>query len=126
MAMNIPLQLCFLAAAGALGTLARYGVSQGAAVLWGTSFPWGTLIVNLLGCFLFGLIAGWATNGMVSPHWRVILLTGFIGGFTTFSAFGAENQQLLAESRLIALTFNLLAQNVLGIVAVIAGLWCGK
>jgi len=124
--MNTSLQICFLAAAGALGTLARYGVSQGTAVLWGTSFPWGTFIVNVFGCFLFGLVAGWVTNGIIPPHWKLILLTGFMGGFTTFSAFGYENHQLLSDNRFIVLIFNLLGQNILGILAVIAGLWCVK
>ncbi|GHT26738.1 putative fluoride ion transporter CrcB [Planctomycetales bacterium] len=124
--MNTAVQICLLAAAGALGTLARYGVSQGAVAFWGTLFPWGTFIVNISGCFLFGLVAGWLSNGTIPPYWKVILLTGFMGGFTTFSAFAFENQQLLAANRFGALTFNLLGQNMLGIAAVTAGLWCSK
>ncbi|MDR2115608.1 MAG: CrcB family protein [Planctomycetaceae bacterium] len=108
--------------AGAAGTLARYGVSVVAAVLLGTSYPWGTYLVNMLGCFLFGIVSGLITSGSLSAEWKTILLTGFLGGFTTFSAFAAENQQFLSERRWNALMLHLIGQNLLGIVAVLGGL----
>lgn len=107
---------------GAAGTLARYGVSLGAAALFGTSYPWGTYLVNMIGCFLFGIVSGLIAGGSLSAEWKTILLTGFLGGFTTFSAFAAENQQFLSERRWNALMFHLIGQNLLGIAAVFGGL----
>ncbi|MDR2754490.1 MAG: CrcB family protein [Planctomycetaceae bacterium] len=120
--MNMIYHLLGVGIAGAAGTLVRYGVSLGAAVLWGTSYPWGTYLVNMLGCFLFGMISGLITCGTLSTEWKAILLTGFLGGFTTFSAFAAENQQFLSERRWNALILHLVGQNLLGIAAVLGGL----
>jgi CrcB protein len=107
-----------LGLAGALGTLARYGAGVVAVALLGTSYPYGTFFVNVSGSFLFGLLAGLP---LIPTEWRIILLTGFLGGFTTFSAFAFENQQLLEQHRYIAFAVNVAGQNILGIVAVIAG-----
>ncbi len=84
--------------AGALGTGARYLVSQGATRAFGPAFPYGTLIVNLVGCFLMAAIAQLAVTGTaVSPNLRVILATGFCGGLTTYSAFNFDTTRLLEE-----------------------------
>jgi CrcB protein len=112
---------CFitgLALAGALGTLARYGVGAASATTFGTSYPYGTFFVNVFGSFLFGLLVGFPR---ISPAWQIILLTGFLGGFTTFSAFAFENYKLLEQQRYIAFFVHVAGQNVLGIVAVLAG-----
>jgi len=74
--------------------------------------------VNIAGSFLFGLLAGLP---QISTEWRIILLTGFLGGFTTFSAFAAENYHLLAEQRYTPFAIHILGQNLFGIVAVLAG-----
>jgi len=117
--------LISLALAGALGTLARYGAGVALTTALGTSYPYGTFFVNVAGSFLFGLLAGLPP---ISTEWRIILLTGFLGGFTTFSAFAAENYHLLAEQRYTAFAVHVLGQNLLGIAAVLAGLvlaaWC--
>ena len=107
-----------LALAGALGTLARYGIGVASATALESSYPYGTFFVNVFGSFLFGLLAGLPP---LSTEWRIILLTGFLGGFTTFSAFAAENYHLLAEQRYTAFSVHILGQNLLGIVAVLAG-----
>ncbi len=120
--MNGFLHLLGIAFSGALGTAARFGVNHGASALWGTSHPWGTTIVNLLGCFLFGLASGLIAHECIPAHWKNILLTGFLGGFTTFSAFAFENQQFLLARRWDGLAIHLIGQNVLGVVAVILGL----
>jgi CrcB protein len=116
--MNSFFFLISLALAGALGTLARYGVGAASATAWGTSYPYGTFFVNVFGSFLFGLLAGLP---QISTEWRIVLLTGFLGGFTTFSAFAAENYHLLAEQRYSAFAVHVLGQNILGIAAVLAG-----
>ena len=108
-----------LALAGALGTLARYGVGCTSTALFGTSYPYGTFIVNVLGSFLFGLLTG---VPQIPTQWRIILLTGFLGGFTTFSAFASENYHLLEQHRYVPFFINVAGQNILGIVAVLAGL----
>jgi CrcB protein len=87
--------ICF---AGALGTGARYLVGLGATKWLGTSFPWGTLIVNVVGCFLIALVMEIAAaSSAVSPTMRLVLTTGFMGGFTTYSAFNYETTKLFGE-----------------------------
>ena len=107
-----------LALAGALGTLARYGIGVASVAAFGSSYPYGTFFVNMVGSFLFGLLAG---QPRLSAEWQIILLTGFVGGFTTFSAFAFENYQLLGQHRYIAFFVNVAGQNVLGIIAVLTG-----
>ncbi len=82
--------------AGAVGTGLRYLVAIGAARLFGAAFPWGTLAVNVVGCFLMSVVAYAAATRVLSPEARVILATGFMGGLTTYSAF---NWDTLAFAR---------------------------
>jgi CrcB protein len=88
------MQGAFLVFVGAgLGGVLRHGVNLGCARVCGTAFPWGTLTVNVVGSLLIGVIAGWlAFEG--EPSWaqpvRLLLTTGFLGGFTTFSAFSLD------------------------------------
>jgi CrcB protein len=84
--------------AGALGTLARYGIGLWAGRTLGTNFPYGTLIVNVTGCFLLALVAQLAIlTTLVSPTLRLTLTTGFMGGMTTYSSFNLETTNLLRE-----------------------------
>ncbi len=84
--------------AGAIGTGMRYLVAQGASRALGVGFPYGTLIVNLVGCFLIAGVAHLAVTGtLVSPTMRVVLTTGFIGGLTTYSSFNFETTRLLQD-----------------------------
>jgi len=84
--------------AGALGTLTRYGVGLWAGKTLGTSFPYGTLLVNVAGCFLIALISQVAlSTTLVSPTLRLTLTTGFMGGLTTYSSFNYETTNLLRE-----------------------------
>ena len=77
--------------AGALGALARYGISLAALRWMGPGFPYGTLTVNLVGCFLLGVVAEYAfdDHGLATTT-RAVIGTGFLGAFTTFSTFGVE------------------------------------
>ena len=85
-------------------------------------FPWGTLAVNLLGSFLFGLVFALAQERtMISAETRIIVLTGFMGAFTTFSTFMFETGELLRDSQWALAAGNLLLQNVVGLAAVFAG-----
>src|SRR6266850_2416228 len=92
------LRLALIAIFGAVGTLARYGLQGIVQIRLGSTFPYGTLMVNLTGCFLLGLIGQFTMNRMViSPDWRVAIAVGFFGGYTTFSSFGWETAKLLEE-----------------------------
>jgi CrcB protein len=81
---------------GFLGTLARYGLGL-AMKPWTASFPWHTLTINLVGCFLIGLLAPLIGNHR--PYWFVFVIPGLLGGFTTFSAFGYETLKLTQGGR---------------------------
>jgi CrcB protein len=82
--------------AGALGTIARYGISLAAGKALGAAFPYGTLVVNVLGCFLIAAVVQVSlTTSLISPLLRLTLTTGFMGGLTTYSAFNYETTTLL-------------------------------
>ena len=83
---------------GGLGSLLRYGSSLLAAKLFGDGFAWGTLFVNLVGCLLIGFIVGCVDRALLSKTSRVFLVTGVLGGLTTFSSFSLESVRLLQES----------------------------
>jgi CrcB protein len=83
---------------GAAGTLARYGLQGLVHDRTGGAFPWGTLAVNLSGCFFLGLIAQYTLNHMlIPPEWRMAITIGFFGAFTTFSSFGWETIKMLED-----------------------------
>lgn len=111
---------------GGLGAAARHGVNLTAARLIGIAFPWGTLTVNILGSLLMGLIAGWLAlkaGAGWSQHLRLFLTTGFLGGFTTFSAFSLDVALLWERGAHGAATLYVAASVVLAIAALFAGLW---
>lgn len=120
-------KLSWIALAGALGTLTRYwlaGVVQNAA---GTLFPWGTVVVNLAGSLAFGFIFAIVEGRFaISGELRMILLTGFMGAFTTFSTFMFETEQLLESSQWGLAAGNLALQNIVGLVALLSGLTLGR
>jgi len=123
-----------LALAGAGGTLARYALQKPfedwAMRVTGLAFPWGTLPINAAGCFLFGLV--WALSEpmhekvLIGGEARLILLTGFLGAFTTFSTFGFETARLVQEGRYVAAVANVLLQCGVGVVLAIAGIGLGR
>jgi CrcB protein len=88
----------WLALAGGLGSLCRYGIGIAGARLTGDRFPTGTLVVNLVGCLLIGAVMVLFEARQLDPRLRVALVGGFLGGFTTFSAFAFETVSL-AERR---------------------------
>lgn len=116
-----------LALAGALGTLVRYGIAGFVYRIKGTSFPWGTLAVNLTGCFLAGLLFVLFENRWsVSGETRIFVLVGFMGAFTTFSAFMLETGELLRSAEWMYAASNVAMQNGLGFVALFAGVVLGR
>ena len=120
-------KLLLIGLAGALGALARYSLGGLVQRYSGFTFPVGTLIVNLLGTFLFGFI--WALveqRLVVSVETRVIILSGFLGAFTTFSSFMFETSALVGDGQWCFAALNLAAQIILGLVAVFLGLAAGR
>ena len=120
-------KIIWLALAGACGTLARYALS-GAVHRWlGSSFPWGTAVVNITGCLLFGIV--WAAageRGTISPELRTIILVGFMGAFTTFSTFISETGQLLSEAELLIGLTNIAFQIAIGLGLFYLGVGIGR
>jgi len=121
-------KLLLIGLAGALGTLARYGLSGLIANRFAeSSFPWATACVNLVGCLAFGIL--WSmmeTRLSLSSEIRAMILIGFMGAFTTFSTFVYETHGLMQNSLWLLAAGNLLLQNVIGIVALLLGLAIGR
>ena len=121
------MNLLLLAVAGAVGTLARYGLQGAVQRLAGMEWPVGTLAVNLLGAFLFGVIWPLAEERLViSPETRGVVLVGFMGAFTTFSTFAFETGQLMRDAQWAAAMGNIMAQNIFGIGLFLVGLSLGR
>jgi len=110
---------------GAAGTGARYLLGGWVQRAWGTTFPYGTLVVNLLGSFVIAVVMHLSLGkGIISPELRVVLTTGVLGGFTTYSSFNFETTRLLQEGALGlgllnvgATLFGCLVAGVLGLLA---------
>ena len=83
-------------------------------------FPWGTFAVNIIGCLLIGLFTGIAASGHLPAQWKLVLVTGFCGGFTTFSTFMNENY-LLGKDNLMMLAIYTVASLALGMGALVVG-----
>lgn len=115
--------LLLVGGGGFLGSVARYYVTGWATQLSHASrFPFGTLLVNVTGCFLIGLLAGLAEHAhLMSTSTRLFLLTGFPGGFTTYSAFAYETHFLGREHLLPAALVNVAFQVLLGLGGVLVG-----
>lgn len=126
--MNPTVQkLLWLALAGGLGALARYGLSSWVHRTVGVQFPWGTLTVNLVGCFAFGLVWTLAEERMaIPPNVRSICLIGFLGAFTTFSSYAFETSQLIRDSEWMRAGANLLMQNIGGLACLFLGIALGR
>jgi CrcB protein len=117
------LRLLLIAVFGAIGTLARYGLQGLVQVKMGSTFPYGTLAINLTGCFFLGLIGQFTLNRMViSPELRMAIAVGFFGGYTTFSSFGWETAKMLEAGEWLWATTYVAASMVFGLFLSVAGL----
>jgi len=116
-----------LALAGAAGALARYGLSGAVQHMCGERFAWGTLAVNAVGCFLFGVVWELAEDRwIIRPETRMIVLTGFMGAFTTFSTFAFETSRYINDGQWSLAIANLLSHNMIGLCCVVLGLAAGR
>ena len=109
-------------AGGGLGAMARHGVNRAGLALLGPGFPWWTLAVNVLGSFLIGLLAGLSGAMEAGPNARLFLVTGFLGGFTTFSAFSLDALTLWQRGALLQAGLYVAASVILSLFAAAAGL----
>lgn len=114
--------ILLVALAGAVGTLVRMGLTTLAVRVLGGDFPWGTLAVNLLGSFAFGIVFGLVRSRGLTPAHEVVLLVGLLGGFTTYSSFAFQSMELLSMGRTLAAVAYMVVTNTVGIAAVWAGL----
>lgn len=117
------IKLALVALGGGIGATTRYLVANWAAERFGADFPYGTLIVNVVGCFIIGAFMTLTTERIiVSPYWRLLVTVGFVGGLTTFSSFSYETLNLIAEGSLTAGLLNLLLNCSVGFFATWLGI----
>jgi CrcB protein len=113
-----------VAVGGAIGSVARFWLASAMTVLTGPRFPWGTLLINVLGSFVIGLVAGYTlTPGRVAMHpdIRIFLMTGVCGGFTTFSAFSLQTLELMQTGDVVPA----LGYAAGSVVLCVIGTYCG-
>ncbi len=134
--MNFIRDFSFVFLGGGLGALTRYGIGLATIQLAGKSFPWGTLIANVVGCLLAGIIGQRAlmldlpeNNPALAHFLRIAVMVGFLGGLTTFSAFGWESMQRLLDkdgTQQLQGIANIAANLLLGLAAVWVGMQFAK
>lgn len=117
------LKIVAVALGGSIGATSRYLVSAWAAERFGASFPYGTLIVNVVGCFIIGAFMTLTTERfIVSQYWRLLITVGFVGGLTTFSSFSYETFRLVEDANMIQALYNIGLNLVLGFLATWIGI----
>ncbi|HEV8718745.1 MAG TPA: fluoride efflux transporter CrcB [Candidatus Binatia bacterium] len=111
---------------GALGCNTRYLVSNWAAQRFGTTFPYGTFIINVSGSFFLGLFMAYLRDrGFIHPHYRLFFATGFAGGYTTFSTFMYESLRLVQDGSVLFGLLNMLGSMMVGLLGALVGFVLG-
>ncbi len=106
-----------------VGANARYFLSRYAAKMLGPVFPFGTLFINVLGSFVVGWFMIWTTErALVDPRWRLLVVVGFCGGFTTFSSYAFESMAYFEQGQWALMATNILTNNILALLAAVAGM----
>jgi len=116
----------YIAVGGASGALLRYWASGLAHRIGGSSFPWGTLSVNLIGSFLIGFLWGMFESVIVSQNTRILIFIGILGSFTTFSTFSLESFHLIRDGEYSLFFANIVSSFILGIALVFAGYFLSR
>lgn len=120
-------ELVLVAAGGAIGAASRWALGGWIADRLGPGFPWHTMVVNITGALLIGIVMGASVDrSLISSDWRTFLGTGVLGGYTTFSTLAYETTRLLEQGFWGQATLNMAGSGVLGVVAAVAGLAIGR
>ena len=114
--------IALVAVGGAIGSTVRYLAGLAAAALLGAAFPYGTLAVNVTGSLAAGVVLGLSDAAAITPSTRLFVLTGFLGGYTTFSAFAIETVRLAEHQDALTAVVNVVANLGVGLVAAIVGI----
>jgi len=108
---------------GGTGALLRYVSTQSVHAVLKTQSSWGTLFVNCVGALIIGFLVNFFDMNLLSAKWRLLLITGFLGGYTTFSAYSLETVQYFINGNIKYALINIFANNILCILLVLLGLW---
>jgi len=117
------LEVLIVSLGAIVGANARYLLSRYAAKLLGPVFPYGTLIINLSGSFIVGFVMVWTSERVfIDPRWRLLVVVGFCGSFTTFSSYAYESMAYFEQGQWLLMWANILSNNVLCLLGVLAGI----
>jgi CrcB protein len=119
--VSLLVKILYVALGGALGSVLRYLLDGAVQRLAGTGFPTGIVVINAIGCLAIGFLSTILTPSLVPEQYRIGVLTGILGGFTTFSTYSLDTLQLARQGQLALAGLNVVLQNVLGLV----GAWGG-
>ncbi|MGC9317029.1 MAG: fluoride efflux transporter FluC [Armatimonadota bacterium] len=123
----MPTEIALVLTGGGVGAVCRYLLALGAVRLWGEAFPWGTLLANLVGSFAVGVVYSFGVElGGLGPRVRLFLMTGLLGGMTTFSSFTLETSTLYAQTGELSALANLAANIGGGLVLLVLGMLVGR
>ena len=121
------MNLMMIALGGALGAVSRFLLGNAVSKAIGSALPYGTFVINVIGCFAMGLLMTLIVDREMLPAaWRLFLCVGFLGGFTTFSSFGYEALMMLTEGRLLVVLAYVGGSVALGLVAAGLGVLCAR
>jgi CrcB protein len=116
-----------ISSAAIVGANLRYLLSRIAARHFGPVFPYGTLFINIVGSFIVGFFIIWTTERvLIDPRWRLLVVIGFCGSFTTFSSFAFETMAYFAQGQWGLMVVNILSNNLLCLGAALAGMSLGR
>lgn len=116
-----------IAGFGAAGAVSRYALDSAMGNGFGGGFPWGTLTVNVVGCFLLGVLVALSSERLLlDDNWRIALGVGFLGSFTTFSTYAVQSIKLAEDSAWLLTFANVFGMVALGLAAALAGLALGR
>lgn len=119
--------LFIIGLAGSIGAVSRYLIGNFAALKFGSAFPYGTFIVNIIGCFIMGLFMIMINEHILeNPYWRFVVTVGFLGSLTTFSSFSYETIKLFTDANYLYAFYNLSGNLILGFLATIIGIYTAK
>jgi CrcB protein len=124
--MKTLVQYLAVGGAGFLGAITRLAVGRFSGQVFGTDFPWGTLIINVTGSFILGWFMEFARARVgISQEWQLAIAVGFVGAYTTFSTYMFESMKLMNTGEWLKAGANLIGSIILGLIAVRLGIYAG-